>query len=154
MKHVQLFENFGETPTPSSITIELLPDWLGSLKSQRSGNLTGHAPFGSEFKLHPGRAVKIGSGPYELDTDRRVFYWATYYPEINEIQVNNSFCFGEGIQKHQDLDWSFVDAPQMAWEIDNKNRCIFTSGFYSKFENGFSIGEVDHRGYFRIVNVE
>ena len=28
-----------------------------------------------------------------------------------------------------------------------------TPGYYCKFENGFKVGEVDHRGYFKIVKI-
>ena len=84
--------NEGEGEAPHSITIKLLDGWENKLKASKSDGYSGFPVMNNELKLMPGKLVKIGSGPYELNfmgggQSRQVFYWAKYRPEHNEITV-------------------------------------------------------------------
>jgi len=142
---------------PKSITVKVLPnfiEYIKSIKDEESRN-TGFVT-NSEFKLSPNTEVKIASGPFELRMFRQIFFWAQYQPENNEITISNSFCFGnDAITRHDDLTWSPVGAPQLDFGGNEatKNGCMFRPDTYCKFENGFEVGQKDHRGYFEIIAV-
>jgi hypothetical protein len=139
---------------PKSITVKPLPefiDYIKSIKDEESRN-TGFIA-NSTFELYPNAMVKIASGPFEMKMFRQMFFWAHYQPEHNEITLSNTFCFGnDAITRHNDLTWSPVGAPQMNFGDTSKgDGCKEAGGTYCKFENGFEVGQKDHRGYFEII---
>jgi hypothetical protein len=142
---------------PKSITVKVLPefiDYIKSIKDEESRN-TGFIA-NSTFELYPKAMVKIASGPFEMKMFRQMFFWAQYQPEHNEITLSKTFCFGnKAITKHNDLKSSPVGAPQMNFgDISKGDGCTEAGGTYCKFENGFDVGQKDHRGYFEIIAVK
>jgi hypothetical protein len=156
MKHIKLFENFRKKTSPKWIEVKILPafvEYIKSIKEEESRN-TGFIAS-STFKLYPNAMVKIASGPFELRMFRQMFFWAQYQPKHNEITLSNTFCFGnDAITRHGDLTWSPVGAPQMNFGDTSKgDGCTEAGGTYCKFENGFEVGQTDHREYFEIIAV-
>jgi len=150
MKYLKLFENFSEEEKPLSITIELTKEF--EEHTRESKNSEGNVGFtslitpitlsnnGTRYNL-----VKVATIPYDVRRDLQFDFWASYRPEANEIYVDQSSATAK------DLENSLLDGnsiPSTAGVVSK-----LTPGYYCKFENGFKVGEVDHRGYFKIVKI-
>ena len=150
MKYIKLFENFSEEEKPKSITIELTDEFKKKMKESK--NTDGNevfASYGSKIELYNNgnryNLEKVGTIPYDVKRDLQFDFWASYRPDANEIYVDQSSATAK------DLENSLLKGnsiPSTAGIVSK-----FTSGYYCKFENGFKVGEVDHRGYFKIVKI-
>ena len=89
---------------------------------------------------------KVGTIPYDVKRDLQFDFWASYRPDANEIYVDQSNSTAKELQENFLLKGNSI--PSTAGIVSK-----FTSGYYCKFENGFKVGEVDHRGYFKIVKI-
>jgi hypothetical protein len=150
MKYIKLFENFSEEEKPKSITIELTDEFKKKMKESKNtdGN-EGFTSYGSKIELYNNgnryNLVKVGTIPYDVKRDLQFDFWASYRPDANEIYVDQSSATAK------DLENSLLKGnsiPSTAGIVSK-----LTSGYYCKFENGFKVGEVDHRGYFKIVKI-
>jgi len=150
MKYIKLFENFSEEEKPKSITIELTDEFKKKMKESKNtdGN-EGFASYGSKIELYNNgnryNLEKVGTIPYDVKRDLQFDFWASYRPDANEIYVDQSSATAK------DLENSLLKGnsiPSTAGIVSK-----LTSGYYCKFENGFKVGEVDHRGYFKIVKI-
>ena len=151
MKHIKLFEqSFSEEEKPLSITIELTKEFEEHTREYKNseGNqgfttlLTPITLFnnGTRYNL-----VKISTIPWDIRRDLQFDFWASYRPKANEIYVNQSSATAKDLENSLLNDNSI---PSTAGVVSK-----LTPGYYCKFENGFKVGEVDHRGFFRIVAV-
>ena len=151
MKHIKLFEqSFSEEEKPLSITIELTKEFEEHTREYKNseGNqgfttlLTPITLFnnGTRYNL-----VKISTIPWDIRRDLQFDFWASYRPKANEIYVNQSSATAKDLGNSLLNDNSI---PSTAGVVSK-----LTPGYYCKFENGFKVGEVDHRGFFRIVAV-
>jgi hypothetical protein len=151
MKYIKLFENFSEEEKPKSITIELTDEFKKRMKEQKNtdGN-EGFASHGSKIELYNNgnryNLEKVGTIPYDVKRDLQFDFWASYRPDANEIYVDQSNSTAKELQENFLLKGNSI--PSTAGIVSK-----FTSGYYCKFENGFKVGEVDHRGYFKIVKI-
>lgn len=151
MKHIKLFEeSFTEEETPISVTIELTKEFEeDTRKSKNSEGNIGFTTFLNPITLFNNgtryNLVKISTIPYDVRRDLQFDFWASYRPKANEIYVNQSSATAENL-KNSLLTGN--DIPSTAGVVSK-----LTPGYYCKFENGFKVGEVDHRGFFRIVAV-
>ena len=151
MKYIKLFENFSEEEKPLSITIELTDEFKKRMKESKNtdGN-EGFASYGSKIELYNNgnryNLEKVGTIPYDVKRDLQFDFWASYRPDANEIYVDQSNSTAKELQENFLLKGNSI--PSTAGIVSK-----FTSGYYCKFENGFKVGEVDHRGYFKIVKI-
>lgn len=164
MKHVKLFESFLEEK-PRSIIIEITEEFKRRMKeSKNSEGNYGFSTYNSNIELFNDgneynpryNMVKVGTIPYDLKRNLQFDFWASYMPNANEIYVTQSNC---SLKDCQVLDNSAGEMgviwntqPILSYAGEN-GQTLFSSGYYCKFENGFNVGDVDHRGYFRIVSV-
>ncbi len=151
MKYIKLFENFSEEEKPKSITIELTDEFEKSMAEYKnSDNQKGFTNSLSAIELYSNgdsyNMVKVGTIPWDIKRDIQQDYWASYRPNANEIYVNISSASNEEIENSL-LKGDSI--PSTAGIVSKLN-----PGYYCKFENGFKVGEVDHRGFFRIVSVK
>ena len=150
MKHIKLFEQSFSEETPTSITIELTEEF--EEHTRESKNSDGNRGFttlltpitlfnnGTRYNM-----VKVATIPWDIRRDLQFDFWASYRPKANEIYVDQSSATAK------DLENSLLNGnsiPSTAGVVSK-----LTPGYYCKFENGFKVGEVDHRGFFRIVAV-
>jgi len=91
--------------------------------------------------------VKVGTIPYDIKRDLQFDFWASYRPKANEIYVNQSNSTSKDLEENSLLNSDSI--PSTAGVVSK-----LEPGYYCKFENGFKVGEVDHRGYFKIVEVK
>lgn len=151
MKHIKLFEqSFTEEEKPLSITIELTEEFVEHMKkSKNSDGNQGFTTFNSAINLYNNGSrynmVKVATIPYDIRRDLQFDFWASYRPKANEIYVDQSSATAKDLQNSL-LGGDSI--PSTAGVVSK-----LTPGYYCKFENGFKVGEVDHRGYFRIVAV-
>ena len=151
MKHIKLFENFSEEEKPKSITIELTDKFKENMQesSETTNGNKGFATVSSKIELWSNRGqynlVKIGTKPYDIKRDLQFDFWASYRPKANEIYVNQSNSTAK------DLENSLLKGDSIPSTAGIVSK--LTPGYYCKFENGFKVGEVDHRGFFKIVEV-
>ena len=151
MKHIKLFEqSFSEEEKPLSITIELTKEF--EEHTRESKNSDGNIGFttlltpitlfnnGTRYNM-----VKVATIPWDIRRDLQFDFWASYRPKANEIYVNQSSATAKDLKNSLLNDNSI---PSTAGVVSK-----LTPGYYCKFENGFKVGEVDHRGFFRIVAV-
>jgi hypothetical protein len=152
MKYIKLFENFSEEEKPLSITIELTDEFKKKMKESKNtdGN-EGFASYGSKIELYNNgtryNLEKVGTIPYDVKRDLQFDFWASYRPNANEIYVDQSNSTAKDLEENYLLKGNSI--PSTAGIVSK-----LTSGYYCKFENGFKVGEVDHRGYFKIVEVK
>jgi hypothetical protein len=152
MKYIKLFENFSEEGKPKSITIELTDKFKEHMQesTETTNGNKGFATGSSKIELWSNRGqynlVKIGTIPYDIKRDLQFDFWASYRPDANEIYVDQSNSTAKELQENFLLKGNSI--PSTAGIVSK-----FTSGYYCKFENGFKVGEVDHRGYFKIVKI-
>ena len=150
MKYIKLFENFSEEEKPKSITIELTDEFKKRMKeSKNTDGAEGFTSYGSKIELYNNgnryNLEKVGTIPYDVRRDLQFDFWASYRPKANEIYVDQSSSTSK------DLENSLLKGdsiPSTAGVVSK-----LTPGYYCKFENGFKVGEVDHRGYFKIVKI-
>ena len=151
MKYIKLFENFSEEEKPKSITIELTDKFKENMQesSETTNGNKGFATVSSKIELWSYRGqynlVKIGTIPYDIKRDLQFDFWASYRPKANEIYVNQSNSTAK------DLENSLLKGDSIPSTAGIVSK--LTPGYYCKFENGFKVGEVDHRGFFKIVEV-
>ena len=151
MKHIKLFENFSEEEKPKSITIELTDKFKEHMQesSETTNGNKGFATGRSKIELWSNRGqynlVKIGTIPYDIKRDLQFDFWASYRPKADEIYVNQSNSTAKDLENSMLKDDSIPSTAGIVSKLE--------PGYYCKFENGFKVGEVDHRGYFKIVKV-
>ena len=151
MKHIKLFEQSFSEEAPTSITIELTDEFKERTKEYKNseGN-QGFTTFNTAINLYNNGSrynmVKVSTIPYDLKRDIQFDFWASYRPKANEIYVDQSNVSLNDLKR---LDSSELQSTQPILSEPG----IFSPGYYCKFENGFKVGEVDHRGYFRIVAI-
>ena len=151
MKWIKLFENFSEE-NPSSIEIELTNELISLLKSRGVNvrfdmklNLKHNSNYSGNYNM-----IKIGTSGsnYDIQND----YWVSYHPDINEIQLKRNITTKEDREynynhKHNEI---VVGKSEPVGKILNGR---FESELFDKFNNGFKVGEIGDRGYFKIVGV-
>ena len=151
MKYIKLFENFSEEEKPLSITIELTDEFKKRMKESKNtdGN-EGFTSYGSKIELYNNgtryNLEKVGTIPYDVKRDLQFDFWASYRPKANEIYVNQSNSTAKDLENSMLKDDSIPSTAGIVSKLE--------PGYYCKFENGFNVGEVDHRGYFKIVAVK
>ena len=151
MKYIKLFENFSEEEKPLSITIELTDEFKKRMKeSKNTDGDEGFISIGTKKELYNNgtryNLVKVGTIPYDVKRDLQFDFWASYRPKADEIYVNQSNSTAKDLQNSMLKDDSIPSTAGIMSKLE--------PGYYCKFENGFKVGEVDHRGYFKIVEVK
>jgi hypothetical protein len=96
---------------------------------------------GNRFNL-----VKVGTIPYDVKRDLQFDFWASYRPKADEIYVNQSNSTAKDLENSMLKDDSIPSTAGIVSKLE--------PGYYCKFKNGFKVGEVDDRGYFKIVAVK
>ena len=152
MKHIKLFENFSEEEKPTSITIELTDEFKERMKEQKnSDGDEGFISIGTKKELSNNgnsyNLVKVGTIPYDVKRDLQFDFWASYNPKANEIYVSQSNSTAKDLEENSLLNSDSI--PSTAGVVSK-----LTPGYYCKFNNGFKVGEVDHRGFFKIVDIK
>jgi len=163
MKYLKLFENFGET-TPNSITIEFASHESykafeykyikndGMAKNRGLGNNWTYTQNWSDL-TDEGFSNKDG---LELRPGKFYPLFINYDPETkNKDRTNSEMIFlmwGGGKQFNILSSNEHVDT----FDIDREYYDELPNGrpIYCEFSNGLKVGEVDHRGYFKIVSVK
>jgi hypothetical protein len=151
MKYIKLFENFSEEEKPLSITIELTDEFKKRMKeSKNTDGDEGFTSYGSKIELYNNgtryNLEKVGTIPYDVKRDLQFDFWASYRPKADEIYVNQSNSTAKDLENSMLKDDSIPSTAGIVSKLE--------PGYYCKFENGFKVGEVDHRGYFKIVEVK
>jgi len=142
--------NENESIKPIGITVELTNKFKEDMKKYKNtdGN-EGFTSYGSKIELYNNgnryNLVKVGTIPYDVKRDLQFDFWASYRPKANEIYVNQSNSTAKDLENSMLKDDSIPSTAGIVSKL--------TSGYYCKFENGFKVGEVDHRGYFKIVKI-
>ena len=149
MKYLKLFESFSEEK-PKSITIELTDEFKKMTEeSKNSEGIKGFVTYNSKIELWSDgdryNLVKVGTIPYDVKRDLQFDFWASYRPKANEIYVDQSSSTSK------DLENSLLKGDSIPSTAGIVSK--LTPGYYCKFENGFKVGEVDHRGFFKIVKI-
>ena len=158
MKYIKLFENFSEEDFPKSITIELTDKFIQRMKEYKSGQEEGRAlqvPDGwsYEIKLFNNSLSGGGYNLVRIGTAPSHDYWICFFPEKNEVGVVQI------VKTPEYKDW-FSDQERYEHNVSlfSKDHIMANlktdTSYYGKFENGFKVGEVDHLGYFKIVDIE
>ena len=156
MKHIKLFENFSEEEKPKSITIELTND--NFIKEYKTGNeFTYHSrglADGNWNKLQNGE-LTLENGYYypvfRCITDLEKFreskfklgayiIYLSYSKEHNEVLILMS-------NENLDIDITSSNSQDKFKSLSN------AKNWYTKFEK-VEVGEVDNRGYFKIVELK
>jgi hypothetical protein len=145
MKYVKTFENF-TGQNPEKITVKLTDKFI------KEENLY---KFNEVVEMQPEISYNLGNTHATATGRPSTFIFATYFPDINEIQ-----CFKIEAQSSS----AFLRfAKEATLNHVQKKRLIdsakegdyrYIPDFYSKFEKGFQPGETDDRGYFEITKVE
>jgi len=151
MKHIKLFENFSEEEKPTSITIELTDEFKERMKEQKnSDGDEGFISIGTKKELSNNgnsyNLVKVGTIPYDVKRDLQFDFWASYRPKADEIYVNQSSSTAKDLENSMLKGDSIPSTAGIVSKLE--------PGYYCKFKNGFKVGEVDDRGYFKIVAVK
>ena len=151
MKHIKLFENFSEEEKPTSITIELTDEFKERMKEQKnSDGDEGFISIGTKKELSNNgnsyNLVKVGTIPYDVKRDLQFDFWASYRPKADEIYVNQSNSTAKDLENSMLKGDSIPSTAGVVSKLE--------PGYYCKFKNGFKVGEVDDRGYFKIVAVK
>jgi hypothetical protein len=100
--------------------------------------------------------VKVATIPWDIKRNIQFDFWASYRPKAEEIYVTQSSASANDLKRiesaaHRD---ELRSSQPILSDVGEKGNSIFSPGYYCKFENGFKVGEVDHRGYFKIVAVK
>jgi hypothetical protein len=158
MKHIKLFENFSEEEKPKSITIEFNNDtfrkeYIYTLSKNDSSAIVYHNR--NWFNLEEGE-LKLEDGYYypiyKCITDLKRFreskltegayiMYLSYDKERNEVLISMS-------SEQVSLDMTGSSSSESFKSLSN------AKNWYTKFVNGCRVGEVDNRGYFKIVEVK
>lgn len=157
MKHIKLFEGyeFGKE-APFSITIELTDEFEElTNQSKNSDGDRGYTSMVSPITLVNNgeryNMVKVATIPLDIQRNIQFDYWASYEPQAKEIYVTQSSATVNDLKR---LDAAAYGDELRSGQPILSDNSLFSDGYYCKFENGFKVGEVDHRGYFRIVEVK
>lgn len=167
MKHIRLFENF-ESEYPFSITVEPTEKFKRSLLDIKNSDGKPTYLLGNEFRLVRNmqdqyNIVKIATTPFEIakiEIDGKPFlgkqddYWLSYDPKNSEIYVNTSRIFGTEFSFERDRELTSRDRRYAESEDYRRAGLLWIGGYHCKFENGFEVGMLDDRGYFKITAVE
>ncbi len=158
MKHIKLFENFSEEEKPKSITIELI-DLSKFINQYKTGNEFNYHSRG----LADGNWSKLQNGELTLEngyyypmfrciTDLEKFreskfklgayiIYLSYSKEHNEVLISMS-------NESLDMDITSSNGQDKFKSLSDNAR-----HWYTKFKK-VEAGEVDGRGYFKIVEVK
>ena len=143
---------YSDKEKPESITIELTDKFREDIQKS-SETTSGKKGFANEFTLpelwNNGdryNLVKVGTIPYDIRRDLQFDFWASYRPKADEIYVSQSNSTAKDLEENSLLRGDSI--PSTAGVVSK-----LTPGYYCKFNNGFKVGEVDHRGFFKIVAV-
>jgi hypothetical protein len=167
VKFIKLFENFG-AEYPFSITVEPTEEFKRSLLDIKNSEGKPTYLLGNEFRLVRNmqdeyNLVRIATTPFELtrnELDGKMLigkeddYWLSYDPKNSEIYVHTSRIFGSEFNFDRDRELISTDRRYAVSEDFRRVGLLWIGGYYCKFENGFEVGMVDHRGYFRITKLE
>jgi len=162
MKHIKLFEGyeFGEE-APFSITIELTDEFKElTNQSKNSDGARGYTSMVSPITLVNNgehyNMVKVATIPWDIQRNIQFDYWASYRPKAEEIYVTQSSATANDLKRLDDAAYrdELRSGQPILSDTGENGNSLFSPGYYCKFENGFKVGEVDHRGYFRIVEVK
>ena len=162
MKHIKLFEGYeiGEE-APFSITIELTDEFEEHTKqSKNSDGARGYTSMVSPITLVNNgeryNMVKVATIPWDIQRNIQFDFWASYKPQANEIYVTQSSATVNDLKRLNDAAYrdELRSGQPILSDTGENGNSLFSPGYYCKFENGFKVGEVDHRGYFRIVEVK
>lgn len=161
MKHVKLFEGYdSEEEAPFSITIELTDAFEEHTKqSKNSDGARGYTSMASPITLVNNgdryNMVKVATIPWDIQRNIQFDFWASYRPKAEEIYVTQSSATVNDLKRLDDAAYrdELRSGQPILSDVGETGNSIFSPGYYCKFENGFKVGEVDHRGYFKIVKV-
>jgi hypothetical protein len=137
---------------PKSITIELTNKFKEDMQesSETTNGLKGFARDSRRIELYNNgnryNLEKVGTIPYDVKRDLQFDFWASYRPKANEIYVNQSNSTAKDLENSMLKDDSIPSTAGIVSKLEPY--------YYCKFENGFKVGEVDHRGFFKIVEVK
>jgi hypothetical protein len=161
MKHIKLFEGYESEEAPFSITIELTDGFEEHTRqSKNSDGARGYTSMVSPITLVNNgdryNMVKVATIPWDIKRNIQFDFWASYRPKAEEIYVTQSSASANDLKRiesaaHRD---ELRSSQPILSDVGEKGNSIFSPGYYCKFENGFKVGEVDHRGYFKIVAVK
>ena len=145
--------NENESTKPIEITVELTNKFKEMIKeySETTNGNKGFHTTDSTIELYNNGnrydLVKVGTIPYDVKRDLQFDFWASYRPKADEIYVNQSNSTAKDLEENSLLKGSSI--PSTAGIVSK-----LKPGYYCKFENGFNVGEEDHRGYFKIVAIK
>lgn len=162
MKHIRLFEGYEfDEETPFAITIELTGEFEEHTRqSKNSDGARGYTAMVSPITLVNNgeryNMVKVATIPWDIQRNIQFDFWASYRPQANEIYVTQSSASANDLERIESAAYrdELRSGQPILSDVGEKGNSLFSSGYYCKFENGFKVGEVDHRGYFRIVEVK
>ena len=143
--------NENESTKPIEITVELTNKFKEKMKESKNteGNKGFHSTD-SKIKLYNNgdryNLVKVGTIPYDVKRDLQFDFWASYRPKADEIYVNQSNSTAKDLENSMLKGDSIPSTAGIVSKLE--------PGYYCKFENGFNVGEEDHRGYFKIVAIK
>ena len=152
MKHIKLFEGFSEEEKPTAITIELTDKFKEHMRdsSETTNGARGFHATDSKIELYNNgnryNLVKIGTIPYDIKRDLQFDFWAEYRPKANEIYVNQSNSTAKDLEGSMLNDDSIPSTAGIVSKLE--------PGYYCKFTNGFKVGELDERRFFKIVDIK
>jgi len=144
--------NEDESIKPIEITVELTNKFKEKMKesSETTNGNKGFHTTDSKIELYNNgnryNLVKVGTIPYDIKRDLQFDFWASYRPKADEIYVNQSSSTAKDLENSMLKDDSIPSTSRVASELE--------PGYYCKFENGFKVGEVDDRGYFKITAIK
>ena len=160
-KHVKLSEGYdSEEKAPFSITIELTDAFEEHTKqSKNSDGASGYTSMVSHITLVNNgeryNMVKVATIPWDIRRNIQFDFWASYMPQAEEIYVTQSSATLNDLKRLDNAAYrnELRSGQPILSDVGERGNSIFSPGYYCKFENGFKVGEVDHRGYFKIVKV-
>lgn len=178
MRHIKIWENFSnENPYPFSITVKPTQEYKNRLAEIK--NSEGKPTFLSflnnqEFTLwnnnDPNKEnrrynlVKVATTPFEMTTTvidgkqligKQDYHWLSYHPENREIQIDTSRIFGTSDYLKGYENIGNDDARFARSQVYSREGLVWLPGStYCKFDKGFEVGMVDHRGYFEIIDTK
>lgn len=163
MKYLKLFENFENYSDINTITIkfssetkqsEFMKHFLKFDKPIREVYMTGNKnwnalkfEFGNGFKMSKDKPYTIALSDHNdnLKETTMVTYLGWHNNYIYILQSNNHSKYHLSRRTNW-KNWSsdYFD------DLTNTN----AKSIYCEFKNGLKVGEVDHRGYFEIIEIK
>lgn len=162
-------EDLTEYKDPFSITVVPTEEFKSKINEiKNSEGKSSFLALSSEFTLKNNgdrfNLVKVATTPFDLSENnyngklylgKQDDYWLSYIPENEEIYVHESRMIGTSAALNgfsQDSELTNTDR-RFATKDYNEEGLTWIGGYYCKFENGFEVGQQDHRGYFEITKV-